>query len=265
MSRGREKAVEAGCEETFMSPQQSRLLIVDDNEMNRNMLARRLSRSGYLVDVAENARQLMQHVKENGLDLVLLDIEMPEVSGFDALKMLRKDYSPSQLPIIMVTARNQREDIVRALTLGANDYLTKPIDFPVALARIGTQLSRKREEVDQPATESRLRDCGYRPRYPFAADADIVDLKSGTRLSGVTSDVSLDGCFVCTRGWLEIGARVRLTLKHKNQNVLMLAIVRVLKPKIGMGLQALEVDSVSDGTFLEWLEVLRASRGTPAT
>src|SRR5256884_6655549 len=100
-----------------MSPQQSRLLIVDDNEMNRDMLARRLSRSGYLVDVAENARQLMQHVKENGLDLVLLDIEMPEVSGFDALKMLRKDYSPSQLPIIMVTARNQREDIVRALNL----------------------------------------------------------------------------------------------------------------------------------------------------
>src|SRR6266851_2274459 len=176
-----------------MSPPQSRLLIVDDNEMNRDMLARRLSRSGYLVDVAENARQLIQHVKENGLDLVLLDIEMPEVSGFDALKMLRKDYSPSQLPIIMVTARNQR--------------------------------------------------------------ADIVDLKSGTRLSGVTSDVSLDGCFVRTRESLEIGARVRLTLKHKNQNVLMLAIVRVLKPKIGMGLQALEVDSVSNETFLQWLDV----------
>jgi len=81
-----------------MSPPQSRLLIVDDNEMNRDMLARRLSRSGYLVDVAENARQLIQRVKESGLDLVLLDIEMPEVSGFDALKMLRKDYSPSSCP-----------------------------------------------------------------------------------------------------------------------------------------------------------------------
>src|SRR2546429_4198606 len=66
-----------------------------------------------------------QHVKENGLDLVLLDIEMPEVSGFDALKMLRKDYSPSQLPIIMVTARNQREDIVRALNLGADRKSTR--------------------------------------------------------------------------------------------------------------------------------------------
>src|SRR5260221_4060163 len=135
---------------------------------------------------------------------------MSEGSGFDALDMLRKDYSPSQMPIIMVTARNQREDIVRALNLGANDYLTKPIDFPVALARIGTQLSRKREAVDQPATESRLPDRAYRPRYPFAADADIVDLKSGTRLSGVTSDVSLDRGFVRTRESLQLGARVRL-------------------------------------------------------
>ena len=147
-----------------MNPRQYRLLIVDDNEMNRDMLARRLSRSGYVVDLAENARQLMRRVKENGLDLVLLDIEMPEVSGFEALKALRKDYSPSQLPIIMVTARNQREDIVRALNLGANDYLTKPIDFPVALARIETQLSRKRPQVsDQLATESHVRDRGYTP------------------------------------------------------------------------------------------------------
>ena len=244
-----------------MNPQQHRLLVVDDNEMNRDMLARRLSRNGYLVDVAENARQLMQRVKEIGLDLVLLDIEMPEVSGFDALKALRKDYSPSQLPIIMVTARNQREDILRALTLGANDYLTKPIDFPVALARIGTQLSRKREEVsDQPGAESEFRERRYSPRYSFAADAEMVDLKSGTRLSGVTSDVSLDGCFVCTRGSVEIGTRVRLTLKHKNQTVTMLAVVRVLKPKIGIGLQAVEVDAISNETFLRWLDVLRESR-----
>src|SRR5690349_7542936 len=132
-----------------MNPQQNRLLVVDDNEMNRDMLARRLVRNGYLVDVAENARQLMQRIKENSMDLVLLDIEMPEVSGFDALEALRKDYSPSELPIIMVSARNQREDIVKALNLGANDYLTKPIDLPVALARISAQLSRKKAQATQ--------------------------------------------------------------------------------------------------------------------
>jgi DNA-binding response OmpR family regulator len=244
-----------------MNPQQSRLLVVDDNEMNRDMLARRLARSGYLVDVAENALQLLQRAKENGLDLVLLDIEMPQISGFDALKALRNDYSPSQLPIIMVTARNQRTDIVKAINLGANDYLTKPIDFPVALARIKTLLSQKRTQVSgKPTTQSAVGERGYKPRYSFAADAEIVDLKSGTRLFGVTSDLSLDGCFVCTRESLEIGTRVRLTLKHKKQNVMMLATVRVLKPSIGMGLQALEVDSTSNETFLRWLEVLRESQ-----
>ena len=78
-----------------------------------------------------------------GPDLVLLDIEMPIISGLDALKAIREVYSPIEMPVIMVTAKDQSEDMVKALSLGANDYLTKPIDFPVALARIGTQLAHK--------------------------------------------------------------------------------------------------------------------------
>jgi diguanylate cyclase (GGDEF)-like protein/PAS domain S-box-containing protein len=120
-----------------------RLLIVDDNEMNRDMLARRLLRKGYLVFLAENAKDLLERVKQDAVDLVLLDIEMPEISGLDALQKLRERYSAAALPIIMVTAKTQSEDIVKALDLGANDYLTKPIDFPVAVARIDTQLSHK--------------------------------------------------------------------------------------------------------------------------
>lgn len=257
-------ALQALSENTVMNSQQSRVLIVDDNEMNRDLLARRLARNGYLVEVAENARQLMQRAKENTLDLVLLDIEMPEVSGYDALQALRNDYSPSQLPVIMVTARNQREDIVRALNLGANDYLTKPIDFPVALARIGTQLSNKRAQVTQVSgkrtTESQVPARRYVPRYPFAADAEIVDLKSGTRTKGVTSDLSLTGCFVCTRRLAETGTRVRLTLTRKDQNVMMLAVVRVMKPEMGMGIEFLEVDSNSNKTLLSWFESLRETR-----
>ena len=138
-----------------MSSPQNRLLIVDDNEMNRDMLARRLERNGYLVDVVESAKQLMQRVKQNTVDLVLLDIEMPGISGLDALKTLRESYSPVQLPIIMVTAKSQSEDIVKALNLGANDYLTKPVDLPVALARIGTQLSHKRAQEALRESEER--------------------------------------------------------------------------------------------------------------
>src|SRR4030081_2592147 len=133
----------------------SRLLIVDDNEMNRDMLARRLLRKGYVVELAENAKELLQRVRKDAVDLVLLDIEMPEISGLDALKTLREHYSPAELPVIMVTAKNQSDDIVRALDLGANDYLTKPIDFPVAVARIGTQLSHKRAQEALKESEER--------------------------------------------------------------------------------------------------------------
>ena len=138
-----------------MSSRPSRLLIVDDNEMNRDMLARRLARKGYVIGLADSARNLLPRVKEDGIDLVLLDIEMPEVSGLDALQSLRGSYSPNDLPIIMVTAKNQSDDIVKALEMGANDYLTKPIDFPVALARISTQLSHKNAQEALRESEER--------------------------------------------------------------------------------------------------------------
>jgi diguanylate cyclase (GGDEF)-like protein/PAS domain S-box-containing protein len=138
-----------------MTLRPNRLLIVDDNEMNRDMLARRLARKGYEIATAESARELLQRVKEDGTDLVLLDIEMPEISGLDALKTLREAYSAIDLPIIMVTAKSQSDDIVRALDLGANDYLTKPIDFPVAVARIGSHLSHKRAQEALKESEER--------------------------------------------------------------------------------------------------------------
>jgi diguanylate cyclase (GGDEF)-like protein/PAS domain S-box-containing protein len=132
-----------------------RLLIVDDNELNRDMLARRLERKGYEVEVAESAQELVQRIKKDGTDIVLLDIEMPNISGIEALKSLREIFSPTELPVIMVTAKNQSEDIVKALDLGANDYLTKPVDFPVALARIATQLSHKRAQEALRESEER--------------------------------------------------------------------------------------------------------------
>ncbi len=143
-----------------MNKRPDRLLIVDDNEMNRDMLARRLERKGYVITAAESAIQLQDRIMQDEADLVLLDIEMPDVSGLDALKLIRERYTPIQLPVIMVTARNHSDDIIKALELGANDYLTKPIDFPVALARIRTQLSHKR-------AEQRLRES--EERYALAA------------------------------------------------------------------------------------------------
>jgi diguanylate cyclase (GGDEF)-like protein/PAS domain S-box-containing protein len=138
-----------------MDSRPCRILIVDDNEMNRDMLARRLERKGYAIQVAEGAQCLLERIREEAVDLVLLDVEMPGISGLDALQSLRGCYSPIQLPIIMVTAKDQSEDIVRALDLGANDYLTKPIDFPVALARIRTQEALKNAEDALRVSEER--------------------------------------------------------------------------------------------------------------
>src|SRR5437016_6349732 len=123
--------------------------------MNRDMLARRLERKGYEIVAVDSARELMKRLKEGTVDIVLLDIEMPEISGLEALKTLRETYSQIELPVIMVTAKNQSDDVVKALDLGANDYVTKPIDFAVALARIGTQLSHKRAQEALRESEER--------------------------------------------------------------------------------------------------------------
>jgi diguanylate cyclase (GGDEF)-like protein/PAS domain S-box-containing protein len=122
---------------------QGALLIVDDNELNRDVLSRRLAQKGYAVNVAAGGAEALAAVAGTRFDLILLDVEMPEMSGLEVLGRLRQKYSQTQLPVIMVTARTEGTDIVEAFRLGANDYVTKPIDFPVALARIGTHLSHK--------------------------------------------------------------------------------------------------------------------------
>ncbi len=120
------------------------ILVVDDNEMNRDMLSRRLIRQGHTVETAIDGKSALDILEEKAFDLILLDVMMPEVSGLEVLKTLREKHTMADMPIIMVTAKDQSEDIVEALKQGANDYITKPVDFPVASARIQTQLALKR-------------------------------------------------------------------------------------------------------------------------
>jgi sigma-B regulation protein RsbU (phosphoserine phosphatase) len=120
------------------------ILIVDDEKLNSEGLARRLQGQGYEVATANSGRKAIDLLGDRPFDLVLLDIMMPGMSGLDVLKFLRRVDSPIDLPIIMVTAKGESEDIVEALELGANDYVTKPLDFPVVLARIRTQVALRR-------------------------------------------------------------------------------------------------------------------------
>ncbi|MGA2287660.1 putative bifunctional diguanylate cyclase/phosphodiesterase [Bradyrhizobium sp.] len=123
-----------------------RLLIVDDVSDNRAVLTRRFQSRGFQIVEAENGLEALELIETGAFDLVLLDIVMPGIDGIETLRRIRSQRSPSELPVIMVTAKAENTDVVHALEAGANDYVTKPVDFAVALARVNTQLSRKKAE-----------------------------------------------------------------------------------------------------------------------
>jgi diguanylate cyclase (GGDEF)-like protein len=125
---------------------EGRLLVVEDDAINRDLLQRRLSRSGYSVEVAESGQTALDMIAKAEYDLVLLDQMMPGMSGLELLKLLRSTHSTNDLPVIMVTAVDQKRTIVEALHQGANDYVAKPIDMPLVLARIQAQLVRSKAE-----------------------------------------------------------------------------------------------------------------------
>ncbi len=126
----------------------SRILVVDDTEMNRDMLSRRLSKRGYSVAVAEGGRSALDLIEREPFDLILLDIMMPDLSGVEVLQAVRQRFSATDLPVIMATAKSQSDDMVEAFQSGASDYVTKPLDFPVVLARVESQLTIK-HSVDE--------------------------------------------------------------------------------------------------------------------
>lgn len=121
-------------------PAEITILIVDDSELNREILWHHLTKVGFRVLSAEGGPQAIDLIRAQRVDLVLLDVMMPEMDGFETLTIVRNLRSINELPVIMITALNQSQDIIRALNLGANDYITKPLDTSVAMARIRTQL-----------------------------------------------------------------------------------------------------------------------------
>ena len=128
-------------------PGPSSLLIVDEEEAVRDALSRRLERRGFRVTACPDGHRALEVIRERPFDLVLLDVMMPGLDGFQVLEALRSRFNIAELPVIMVTAKHESEDIVRALELGANDFVSKPIDFPVALARIQNQLALRRSNA----------------------------------------------------------------------------------------------------------------------
>ena len=118
-----------------------RVLVVDDERLNRAILARVLKQNGYSVVEAEDGAEALNKIEHESIDLVLLDIVMPGLSGFDVLAKIRSRKHDADLPVIMVTASTESDKIVQAFNAGANDYVTKPIDIGVTMARINTHVA----------------------------------------------------------------------------------------------------------------------------
>ena len=129
-----------------MTSRPGRLLVVDDIEANRDLLARRLQSLGHEVETAVHGRAALEILSSRPIDLVLLDIMMPEMDGFQVLERLRADPALRTIPVIMISAVDEVDAVARAIELGATDYLPKPFNSVVLRARVTATLEKKRLE-----------------------------------------------------------------------------------------------------------------------
>ncbi|SEC63154.1 sigma-B regulation protein RsbU (phosphoserine phosphatase) [Rhizobiales bacterium GAS191] len=140
-----------------MTEAEAALLIVDDNEDNRYTLSQRLARDGYTnVATASNGREALQLLQSRSFDLILLDIMMPEMNGYEVLEHLKASAKLRHLPVIMISALDEMDSVIRCIELGAEDYLAKPFNRTLLRARIGASLEKKRLRDEVRASLQRL-------------------------------------------------------------------------------------------------------------
>lgn len=169
-------------------PGPARLLVVDDNKVNRLLLARSLGQLGHRADVAENGRVALEMLRGTPFDLLLLDIEMPEMDGFAVLAEIHHDLALRDLPVLVTSSLEGVDNVVRCIELGAEDYLTKPVNPVLLKARVGASLEKKRLRDQQKAMMRR-----------FAAPEVAQELQQsgfalgGTRVSGTVLFTDIRG------------------------------------------------------------------------
>jgi len=168
-----------------MSEIVGKLLVVDDNEMNRDMLSRRLERQGHTVQSAENGRQALEMMRAAPFDLVLLDIMMPEMNGYQVLEELKTDPALRHIPVIMISAVDEIESVVRCIELGADDYLPKPFNPVLLKARLGASLDKKRMRDQEQAYLTQIEAEKKRADdllHVILPDAVVAELKANNQV-----------------------------------------------------------------------------------
>ncbi len=136
-----------------MTEPRHRVLVVDDHEDNLDLLRRRLERKGYHVGTVTSGPDALGVLEREDIDIVILDVMMPGMSGLEVLETVRRTRSSEELPIIMATAKAESADVIEALDKGANDYVVKPIDLDVLLARMRACLRNVKRPATQPETQ----------------------------------------------------------------------------------------------------------------
>jgi adenylate cyclase len=139
-----------------MAEDSSRVLIADDNKVNRLLLSRSVELLGHRVMLAENGRIALEKLQSEPFDLLLLDIEMPELDGFAVLEQLKADPQLREMPVIVTSSVEGLDNVVRCINLGAEDYLHKPVNQVLLKARIGASLEKKRLRDQQKAMVRRF-------------------------------------------------------------------------------------------------------------
>ncbi len=152
-----------------MEIQHFQVLIVDDNEVNRDMLGRRLRRKDFILSMAADGREALSMIQSNRYDLILLDIMMPEIDGYAVLKYLKNDPRLSNIPVIMISAIEEMDSVMKCMEIGADDYLTKPFDPDMLKAAINRCLS---DRVQSPNP----------PKIPNVRSANLPSFDTGIRL-----------------------------------------------------------------------------------
>ena len=132
-----------------MADNGARLLIADDNKVNRLLLSRNVELQGHRFALAENGRVALEKLRAESFDLVLLDIEMPEMDGFAVLEQIKADKLLRDIPVIVTSSLEGMDNVVRCIGLGAEDYLPKPVNSVLLKARIGASLEKKRLRDEQ--------------------------------------------------------------------------------------------------------------------
>jgi len=157
------------------------ILVVEDEEDIQQLVSYNLVRAGFDVDCADSGEEALQRVRNKKPDLVLLDLMLPGIDGAEVCRVLRLDEQTRELPIIMLTAKGEEDDVMAGLDLGADDYITKPFSPGVLVSRIKAALRRKVKETVLPLREPggiiRIHDLVIDPgRHEVKVDGGLVDL-----------------------------------------------------------------------------------------